>query len=256
VRRQAPRPRARDADGGRPIERLALAALATALVLVGCGEEPTGSGTAALWVTRDRGERVLLVRKVPAGLTAMQALDREADVEKRYGGRFVQSIEGLEGDLADRRDWFYFVNGIEADRSATEYRLRDGEILWWDYRSWRGRMRQGVVVGAFPEPFRHGYDGKTHPVAVRYEAGLARGARAIGRVLRANSIAPVSVPAPEGASVFLLERHGANEPERFAAALRDESSEAGSAVRFVFAGDALRLAREPGRFRYRYEVRE
>ena len=198
----------------------------------------------------------MLVRTVPAGLTAMQALDREADVEKRYGGRFVQAIEGVEGDLADRRDWFFFVNGIEADRSATEYRLRDGEILWWDYRSWRGRMRQGVVVGAFPEPFRHGYDGKTHPVAVRYAPGLARGARAIGRMLRATTVAPTSVRAPEGANVFLLEHHEASEPERFRAELRDESSEAGSPVRFVFAGDPLRLAREPGRFRYRYEVPE
>jgi hypothetical protein len=186
----------------------------------------------------------------------MQALDREADVEKRYGGRFVQAIEGLEGDLGDRRDWFYFANGIEADRSATEYRLRDGEVLWWDYRSWRGRMRQGVVVGAFPEPFRHGYDGRTHPVAVRYEPGLARGARAIALVLRSTSIAPASVPVSQDANVFLLERRAANEPERFTASLRDESSAAGSPVRFVFAGDALRLAREPGRFRYRYEVQE
>jgi Domain of unknown function (DUF4430) len=198
----------------------------------------------------------MLVRTVPAGLTAMQALDREADVRKRYGGRFVQSIEGLEGDLGDRRDWFYFVNGIEADRSATEYRLHDGEILWWDYRSWRGRIRQGVVVGAFPEPFRRGYNGRTHPAAVRYERGLARGARAIGRVLRASSVASVSVPAPEDANVFLLERHAVNEPERFTASLRDQSSDAGSPVRFAFAGDALRLARQPGRFRYRYEVPE
>jgi uncharacterized protein DUF4430 len=196
----------------------------------------------------------MLVRTVPAGLTAMQALDREADVKKRYGGRFVQAIEGLEGDLGDRRDWFYFVNGIEADRSATEYRLHDGEILWWDYRSWRGRLREGVVVGAFPEPFRHGYNGRTHPVAVRYEPGLVRGARAIGRVLRATSIAPASVSVPKGANVFVLERHAATDPERFTASLRDESSEAGSPVRFMFAGDAMRLARKPGRFRFRYEV--
>jgi uncharacterized protein DUF4430 len=196
----------------------------------------------------------MLVRTVPAGLTAMQALDREADVKKRYGGRFAQAIEGLEGDLGDRRDWFYFVNGIEADRSATEYRLHDGEILWWDYRSWRGRLRQGVVVGAFPEPFRHGYNGRTHPVAVRYEPGLVRGARAIGRVLRATSIAPASVSVPEGMNVFLLKRHAATDPERFTASLRDESSEAGSPVRFVFAGNAMRLAREPVRFRFRYEV--
>jgi hypothetical protein len=208
-------------------------------------------GTASLWVTRDRGEHVLLVRTVPAGLTAMQALDREADVETRYGGRFVQSIEGLEGDLGDRRDWFYFVNGVEGDRSAAEYRLRDGDVEWWDYRSWRGRMREPVVVGAFPEPFLHGYGGKTRPVAVRYAPGLRRGARAIGRLLQASSIRPRSVPAPRDAHVFLIEKGNV----RFTASLRDESEGAGSPVRFVFAGDALGLARNPARFRFRYEVR-
>lgn len=225
------------------------------MLLAGCGSEPKGSGTAALWVTRDRGERVLFVRTVPAGLTAMQALDREADVKTRYGGRFVQAIEGLEGDLADRRDWFYFVNGVEADRSAADYRLRDGEVLWWDYRSWRGRMRQAVVVGAFPEPFVHGFAGRTRPVAVRYERGLGRGARAVGRLLHADSVESTSVPAPRSAHVFVVERSRAQGRETFTATLRDDSAGAGSPVRFVFGGDAVRLARDPDRFRFRYEVR-
>ncbi len=196
---------------------------------------------------------MLLVKAVPAGVTAMQALDREADVETRYGGRFVQSIEGLEGDIGKRRDWFFFVNGIEADRSATSYELRDGEILWWDYRSWRGRMREPVVVGAFPEPFRHGYAGRTRPVAVRYAPGLERGGRAIGRLLRAGSVAPVSVPAPSGANVFVLEKRVPGRV-RFTASLRDESDDAGSPVRFVYSGEALALVRDPTRFRFRYEV--
>jgi uncharacterized protein DUF4430 len=197
---------------------------------------------------------VLLVRTVPAGLTAMQALDREADVKTRYGGRYVQAIEGLEGDLADRRDWFYFVNGIEGDRSAADYRLRAGEVLWWDYRSWRGRMRQAVVVGAFPEPFVHGYEGRTRPVAIRFGPGLASGARALGRLLRADSIAPNSVTVPAGANVLLVEKSDVKGRETFTASLRDESGSAGSPVRFVFAGDALGLARDPARYRFRYEV--
>ena len=49
-------------------------ALLLVLALAGCGGD---SGSATLWVTRDRGEHVLLVARVPAGLTAMQALERE-----------------------------------------------------------------------------------------------------------------------------------------------------------------------------------
>jgi len=226
--------------------------VACALVLLsGCGHERAGSGgDASLWVTRDNGATVLLVRTVPAGLTAMQALDREADLSTRYGGRFVQSIDGIEGNTSRRRDWFWFLNGIEADRSAADYRLRPGDVEWWDFRSWREQMREPVVVGAFPEPFLHGFDGSTRPTVVRYAPGLGRGARAIGRLLGATSVRPLSDPAPANANVF----YTVSGRQRFSASLRDSSGEAGSPVQFVFAGNAGDLARYPGMFRFRYQV--
>jgi hypothetical protein len=117
-------------------------------------------------------------------------------------------------------------------------------------RSWNGELREPVVVGAFPEPFLHGWDGKVRAVAVRYAPGRRAGARAIGRLLHASSVQPLTTPPPEGANVFSL----VNGPLRFTASLRDSGSGAGSAVRFVFAGDAAGLARDPARFRHRYEV--
>ena len=45
-----------------------------ALLAAGCGSLPGGKGIATVWVTRDRGAHVVLVRRVPAGETAMQAL--------------------------------------------------------------------------------------------------------------------------------------------------------------------------------------
>jgi hypothetical protein len=108
-----------------------LAFLLVALFLAGCGGE---SGTATLKITRDRGHDVLLVAPVPAGLTAMQALERKAKVTTSYGGRFVDSINGVAS--APHHDWFYFVNGKVGDRSAVEIRLRNGDKLWWDYRAW------------------------------------------------------------------------------------------------------------------------
>jgi hypothetical protein len=111
-------------------------------------------------------------------------------------------------------------------------------------------MRKPVVVGAFPEPFLHGWDGKVRTVAVRYAPGLRRGAQSIGRLLRASSVQPLAVPAPPDANVFVT----VNGRERFVASLREGSGEAGSAVQFVFAGDAAALARHPEMFRYRYQV--
>jgi hypothetical protein len=231
------------------VKRALLAALALVL-LPGCGHERTGSGSASLWVTRDRGATVLAVRTVPAGLTAMQALDRELDLKTSYGGRFVQSIDGIDGDLSKRRDWFWFLNGIESDRSAADYRLHAGDVEWWDFRSWEGEMREPVVVGAFPEPFLHGYAGKVRPVAVRYEPGQKAGARALARMLRADSIAPLSAKAPADANVF----YTVSGSERFTASLRNSGAGAGSPVEFTYAGDAAFLAGHPNRYRYRYRV--
>lgn len=219
--------------------------LAAAAVFAGCGGGGD-AGTASLWITRDRGAEVLLVREVPAGLTALQALDRETDVETRYGGRFVQSIDGVEGSLGARRDWFYFVNGYEADRGAAEYRLREGDIEWWDFRSWSDGERVPVVVGAFPEPFLHGYAGKARPAAVRYaEPGMQDTAEAIGELIGAASVESGAVPVPDGANVLEL----VSQPGRLTAVARGP----GRPVRFVVDAElARRLVIKPDLARYRY----
>jgi len=219
--------------------------------LAACGGSSEG-GEATLWVTRDRGAEVLVSASVPAGLTAMRALRKEADVETGYGGRFVQSIEGLAGDAGVRRDWFYFVNGVEADRGAAEYRLRAGDVLWWDYRSWADAdMREPVVVGAFPEPFLHGYDGRTRSAAVRFKAEHMRGvALGLAHVIGARSVEPLSVPAASEANVLVV----VDDLPIFYSELRSPDGAAGSPVVFTISfEDAKRLLKDPELARYRYE---
>jgi len=220
------------------LRRLVPLLLAAALALAGCGGEGAGrGGEATLWVTKDRGAKSLVDTKVDAGQSVLRALRSAAEVETRYGGRFVQAIDGVEGDVAAQRDWFFFVNGIEADRSAVEVRVRPGDVVWWDFRGWSGSPRAPVVVGAFPEPFLHGWGGEVRPVAVRYAAGLAEQARRIGERLRAASVSPESTAAPGDANVFRLV---AGAP-RFVAAERSPGSSAGSPVVFTFAGDVEAL---------------
>jgi Domain of unknown function (DUF4430) len=223
------------------VSRLALAAaaaLATALA-AGCGGTG-GDGHATLWVTRDEGRQVLLVRSVPAGETAMQALERSARVRKRYGGHFVQSVNGIAGSISTRHDWFYFVNGIEASRGAAEYRLHAGDVEWWDYRNW-GAVGESVpvVVGAFPEPFLHGYAGKRRPADV---VGSGAAARSLAKLVHG---AVVGRPG-RGANVLRLVSGAA---VRFSARMR-----AGGGVELTYVGDAAALAAHPGRYRYRYAV--
>jgi hypothetical protein len=225
-----------------------LALLAAAALLAGCGGEAGGSGPgeAALWVTRDRGETLLLEREVEAGQTVMEALRQVADVDTGYGGRFVRAIDGLEGSLERGVDWLYFVNGILADRGAAEYRIRPGDVVWWDHHRWVGEPEPGAVVGAFPEPFLHGYGGRRPPAAVTYEEPeQERGARAIAELIGAETVA-LAGAAPAGANVFAI----VSGAPRFTA----EALGPAGPVRFSFAGDAEELARDPGRHRFRFEV--
>ena len=222
--------------------RLLAPVVLVAALAAGCGAGTKGS--AAVWVTRDRGAHVLLVARVPAGVTAMQALRRVAKVKTRYGGRFVESIDGIAGSVAAQSDWFYFVNGYEADRGAAEYRLHDGDVEWWDYRSWSGGDASvPIVVGAFPEPFLHGYAGKRLPATVLSADPV--GGRALAKLLHARFLRadPADDIRVQGNALTL--ESGA---PRFVA----KSPRAGGPVSFTFRGDWHALL--AGKYRYRYSV--
>ena len=208
------------------MKRVGLAGLAV-VALAGCGATHT-AGSASLWITRDHGAHVLLVRTVPAGLSAMQALQRSAKVQTSYGGRFVQSIDGVSGSLSQRHDWFYYVNGYEADRAATEYTLHDGDVEWWDYRDWAHAIHVPVVVGAFPEPFVHGYAGKHRKAAVVFDsASLVSLAKQVGKLIHATKVSPgelkqANVLFLTTADVsFTATTKGAGQPVRFELSARD-----------------------------------
>jgi hypothetical protein len=136
----------------------------------------------------------------------MQGLERVAHVQTRYAGRFVQAIDGISGSLSRQQDWFYFVNGYESDRSAAEYRLHPGDVEWWDYRSWRGAMSVPVVVGAFPEPFLHGWDGHRRKTIVVAPPGLAHGAHAVASTVRGDLVLGSEVAAHQGTNVIFISR--------------------------------------------------
>jgi hypothetical protein len=155
-----------------PGTAVAIALLFAALAAAGCGLGPgKGLGDVELTVTRDYGAVPLLHRRlgdVTESDTVMRALEGSADIATRYGGGFVQSIEGLEAQesVDHSLDWFFFVNGVEATVGAADYQLHGGEAVWWDYRDWGAAMRVPAVVGSWPQPFRSGYGGKRRPVVV------------------------------------------------------------------------------------------
>jgi hypothetical protein len=159
--------------------------LGVVLVAAGCGFGAGAEvGEVSMTVTRDYGaERVLpLVHDaVSESDTVMRVLDRNAEISTRYGGGFVNSIEGLADTAVGGRryDWFYYVDGVEAPVGAADRALHGGEAIWWDYRNWSAAERVPAVVGSWPRPLAGGYEGKKRPVTLECRGGA--GACAIAR---------------------------------------------------------------------------
>ncbi len=186
---------------------VATALLLAALAAAGCGlGAGAGIGGVELTVTREFGATPVLQREVEANEsdTVMRVLEGNADISTRYGGGYVQSIEGIEESQrgGDPYDWFFFVDGVESPIGAADYSLRGNERIWWDYRDWSATNHVPAVVGSFPAPFSDGYEGKSHPVAVECEGGGG----ACARVRRALADAGVSVAggSPGGAIRVLV----------------------------------------------------
>lgn len=157
--------------------RRLLAAAAALVVLAGCGPGPDrsvdGPTDVNVLITRDFGAEALRdsdTGRVPAGETVMRLLQRgEYGVETRYGGGYVQTLEGLSGgrdDDGDPVDWFYYVNGILADEGAASRTVTAGDRIWWDRHDWGAAQQVPAVVGSWPEPFLLGPSGKRLPLTI------------------------------------------------------------------------------------------
>ena len=153
-------------DGIRASAVAAAAALAVALAGCGLGAGSTPSQVSLL-VTRGFGAQTILATSTPRVVgadTVMRMLERNARVGTRYGGGFVQSIDRISGGGGS--DWFYYVNGVEAQKGAAATKLHDGDHVWWDRHDWSAAESVPAVVGSFPEPFVDGYGGKRLPLRI------------------------------------------------------------------------------------------
>ena len=134
-------------------------------------------------------------------------------------------ITGLEGDADERL--------AGPGTGAAEVHLHPGDVEWWDYRSWRGGgMSVPVVVGAFPEPFLHGFQWAKPGATIKGGGALAT---LLGHVVG---------PGPNEIDI---------EPSVPPDAARAERD--GNKVRLVLGVRiAERLSSDPTALAYRYQV--
>ena len=187
-----------------------LAAALCALALGGCG---LGAGPAPsavkLLVTRDFGARVLAqsgAPKVAGQETVMSLLERNDAVSTRYGGGFVQSINGLAGgdEAGLPVDWFYYVNGVEAAKGAAATDVHAGDQIWWDRHDWSQAEDIPAVVGSFPEPFLNGFEGKRYPVRVECADTAAHACSIVAARLRAAGVPAALAATGSGGAPYAL----------------------------------------------------
>ena len=233
--------------------RLAAAA-ALAVAAAGCGLGPgdESEGEATLTVTRDYGNEVLVEASEedpPGSETVIRFLDREAEITTRYGGGFVQSIEGVSGEIRDGRnfDWFFYVNGIESPIGSADAEVHGGDRIWWDHRDWTDAMRAPAVVGSWPEPFLQASAGDDRvPVRVECEAAVGTCEEAADRLADEGVDASVSEPAPEADESgprLLVGPWDALRDDAAAGQLDDGPATSGVFARFErTGGDAFELA--------------
>lgn len=142
----------------------------TTLLLAGCGLGPGPTpGGVRLAVTEGFGGRVIGMSSAPrieGQETVMSLLMRNYSVKTRYGGGFVESIDGHSGGTqgGGPSDWFYYVNGVEAPKGAAETNVQGGDRIWWDLHDWGQTDSVPAVVGSYPEPFLNGIEGKRYPL--------------------------------------------------------------------------------------------
>src|ERR1700753_1487680 len=162
---------------GRRGSAVAIALLrGAALVAAGCGLGPGSSvGTVDLTVTREFGTVKVAESSGEANEsdTVMRFLEGEEEIETRYGGGYVKSIDGVEESEGGGHpyDWFFYVNGVESPVGAAQVSLQGGEKIWWDLHDWSASEHIPAVVGSWPAPFTSGWEGHDPVVVVDCDGG-------------------------------------------------------------------------------------
>jgi hypothetical protein len=188
--------------------------LLLAAIFSGCLAQPPAAGsdkpaTVTVAVTRDFGQELILAEEliIEDGTDAMTALKSVAEVETKYGGGFVDAINGIKSEEADQMDWLYYINGISLSLGAKDYRLGDGDIEHWDFRNWSYQQMIPAIIGAFPQPFLNGVKGEVKPMVVVYDAPFAEEAGALKAKLEGRGVTEVRLESAETLSDGVKEQN-------------------------------------------------
>lgn len=148
--------------------------------------------------TRDFGKELIFDKtvQIDAKATAMDALQKAAQVETKYGGGFVSSIDGISSEYggadSKKKDWFFYINGMVSNVGAGDYVLKEGDIEHWDFRDWSYQQFVPAIIGSYPQPFLSGFRTSVSPTLVVYEATFHKEAESLVDDLKQMGVSQVS----------------------------------------------------------------
>jgi hypothetical protein len=246
--------------GRRPRPGALLAGVLAALALGGCGLAIGNAPSAVqLLVTSEFGGT--LVRRSGAlkaheGETVRSLLASLLPVRGGADGHPVASIGGLAAggsgsEPGQPREWFYFVNGVQIEKAPSRREVHPGDHIWWDLHDASQTRVPRAVVGAYPQPFLDGTEGKRLPVRVECASVSAAPCTTVTESLRRVGVpaavaaigsggAPETLRVMVGPWVYLA---GDLEAQSIAHGPR----ESGVYVRIPASGGQLTLLDEQGR---------
>lgn len=218
--------------------------LGAAIVAAGCGLGPgSGVGTVDLTVTREFGAVKMTESSGEANEsdTVMRFLEGEDEIETRYGGGYVKSIDGVSETERGGHpyDWFFYVDGLESPIGAAQVSVEGGDRIWWDMRDWSASEHVPAVVGSWPAPFTTGWEGNEPVVAVECEGGGAA-CGMVAAALEKEGVRPVR-GSPKGAIRVLVGPWSRLRSDAAAALVEDGPAESGIYADFEQAGGGWQL---------------
>lgn len=144
--------------------------------------------TVPVTATKNFGREIVFQREavIDRRMTAQEVLAAVTDIQ--MDGSYIVEFEGLRGN--DRVYWLYYINGMFSKVFASGYLIRPGDVMYWDFHTWTGTYHgSSAIIGNYPEPFIHGYDGSARPTLVVYGNGFHEEASRLLSLLRKLGVA-------------------------------------------------------------------
>jgi hypothetical protein len=145
--------------------------------------------TVTITITKDFGKEFLLEETITVApdISALEASKQVAEIETKYGGGFVSSINNVSSSYPKAQyDWFFYVNGFLSKTGASNYMMMNGDSIVWDYHRWDVSQFQSAILGSYPKYLTNGYSGEVTTTIIAYETEFATEADNLRKILNEN----------------------------------------------------------------------